>query len=156
MNAHPTELVANMVGLLRLFDGLVSDELEGDEARVFAHADAFPGDNLETAILNMAHPSVMVVYMGLVRGELARNEVIKHKLSLYIRGREVSAPVSGAHNIIYQIENGTDQNGNTFRNAEIHEECYPIGRDLEVKRLIKMPNDIDIWEMTCLLTEVGG
>jgi hypothetical protein len=156
MNAHPTDIVDNTVALLQSFSTLVADELAGDIGRVFAHADAFPGDNLETAILNAPHPSIMVAYMGAIRGEWAKNEVLRHKVCLYIRPREAAVNVSGARNIIYQIENGLDNEGLTFRNSVIHEECHPIGRDLEFKRIMTLANDIDIWEATFLLTEVSG
>jgi hypothetical protein len=156
MNAHPTDLVANTVALLRLFSGLITNELDGDESRVYAYPDTFPGDNLATAILNAPPPSVMVAYMGFGKGEILRNEVLKHELRLFVRPPQApNAETSGSHNIIYEIENGTDSDGNQFRQARIHEECYPIGIDMKSRRL---PTDsgVDIWEVTFLLTEISG
>lgn len=153
MNAHPTELVNNLVTLLRGFSGLVTNECDGDQNRVIAFLDAFPGDNFESAVLNATHPSVLVAYMGYGPGKFALNEIMRHELAAFLRPREiVGGASSSAHNMVYEIENGTDANGLTIRRAVIHEACDPIGEDMKAVR-VPTAAGVDIWKLQIFLPE---
>ena len=84
----PSEIVNNLVGMLRDIPALVT-EVGGDAARIYAYHDSYPKNiSLTHALHQMASPSILVVWQGTQPGAFGGVDVWKHQVTLFLRAKE--------------------------------------------------------------------
>ena len=98
----PSEIVNNLVGMLRDIPALVT-EVGSDPARIYAYHDSYPKNiSLTHALHQMASPSIMVVWQGTQPGAFGGVDVWKHQITLFLRAKE-EATVGTAYYRLFRL-----------------------------------------------------
>lgn len=151
---NPGDLLDAIVLAVRTIGPLIENHFNGDDSAIFAYRDAYPTQSsLLTALQNAPRPSILWAYMGMVPGDLGSNEVDKHKFTGYIHAAEGAETQYGYFDVIESLVNGLPGTSESpFRYSTIHESCFPPEK-ITTKRVM---SEIDFWEISFLLTEIGG
>lgn len=152
---NPGVLLDSVVVSFRGINDLVNDHFDEDESRIFGYRDRYATEaNLQKAIMNAEKPSILVAYMGLVPGVRETMDVDDHKFAAYMRAPD-DASQDHYYGMMQKIVDGTAAGGVAWRYSEIHENCYPPSK-ITFKRIVNAPDDLDLWELSFVLTEYGG
>lgn len=125
----PSEIVDNLVALLRLVPALV-DEVNGDQELIYSYHDQYPKRaSLLGAVRDMPAPGVMVAWTGTAPGSFGPSEVWRHQITIYLRSREVldGEDTAGYYRLFRQIVRGTPTGSTVPMNiVTVHASCYPM------------------------------
>lgn len=152
---NPSELVDNLVALLRDIPDLVV-EMGGSQEAIFAYHDQYPKKvSLDQAVLELPAPGILVAWTGTAPGSFGGNDVWKHNLALFIRARETSDTDAPPYYSIFRlITKGVPVSaGQPMSNADVHPSCYPM--DPPSIERESPPEGLDYFRVNLSFTEIG-
>ena len=152
----PSDLITNLVAMLRDVPGLVA-EMNADFERIYAYHDQYPKNvSLIHAIHQMPAPSIMAVWQGTQPGSFGGVDVWKHQITLFLRARETLGgdPPTAYYRLFRLLTKGVPMAaGVEMINATVHASCYPM--DLPSIQRQTDAEGLDYFEVPISFTEIG-
>jgi hypothetical protein len=175
----PTQLTNAIVAKLQSIAGILS-EVGDDPTRIYPYRRFYKRAMvLADAVWQMPEPSMMVLWEGVVTGNIGKMEVLKHQFGIYIRPKEhVQADAScSAYLIWHNFTDGVPTAGIQLPSTNtvpgylvapdgmqmlltvIHPACYPIERPSMLPQMgstEESKGPFEYWKISFSLCEAAG
>ena len=152
---NPADLLTAVVARLRDIPELVA-VLDGDANNIYAYSDAFPtAANFREALIIQRRPSIMVMWQETGPGAWAKNEVWKHRFSLFIAASNGISPFALMQLLVSGVPAAL---GVRMLNAQIHASVLPMDTPRFSRGFLVTDvtgSTLDYYEMSLTLTERG-